>query len=196
MQAGDDGGEHPDRPGAEHDDRPRQRERAEPERVDAGGERLGQHRELGVEPVVDEVDAAHRHGDELAEAARPRAADELAVLADVLRARSGSSRQTPHGTCGFTATRRPTSSSPPAAAATTSPTSSCPMISGGARRGLRVATPWTSLPQIPARSTRISTSPSRGDRRLHVEDVERALQRVDEGAHRVVYPHQSTSICA
>ena len=69
------------------------------------------------------------------------------------------------------------------------------MISGGARRGLLVATPWTSLPQIPARSTRISTSPSRGDRRLDVEDVERSLQRVDEGAH-ARYPHQSTSICA
>ena len=71
-------------------------------------------------------------------------------------------RQTPHGTCGFTATRRPTRPSLPAAASTTSPTSSCPMISGGARRGLRVATPWTSLPQIPARSTLTSTSPARG----------------------------------
>ena len=124
--------------------------------------RLGQHRDVGVERVVDEVDAAHRHRDELAEAAGPCPADELAVLADVLEpgaaARGRAARHLRvHGHAA--ADERPRL---PARADVTSPTSSCPMISGGARRGLLVATPWTSLPQIPARSTLTSTSPSRG----------------------------------
>src|SRR5205823_4037555 len=88
VETRDDGGEHPDRPGAEDDDRAGKGKRAQPERVDAGCDGLGEHGDVGVEVVLDDMDAACRHCDELSEPARARAADELAVLADVLGSRA------------------------------------------------------------------------------------------------------------
>src|SRR5205823_11349536 len=88
VETRDDGGEHSDRPGAEDDDRAGKDKRAQPERVDAGGDGLGEHRDVGVEVALDDMDAARRHCDEFAEPARARAADEPAVLADVLGSRA------------------------------------------------------------------------------------------------------------
>jgi hypothetical protein len=60
------------------------------------------------------------------------------------------SSQMPHDTRGFTATRRPS---------VVWPTNSWPMTRGGTRNP-GVWIPWISLPQIPARSTSRTTSPS------------------------------------
>ena len=104
-------------------------------------------------------------------------------------------RQTPHGTCGFTATRRPTSASPPARGVDHLADQ---LVAHDQRRRAARAARGDALDVAAADPGALDPDQHLalgGDRRLDVEDVERALQRVDEGAHRV-YPHHSTSICA
>ena len=62
-------------------------------RVHAGGQRLGEHGEHRVDALRQHVHAAQRHRQLLAEAARARSADHLAVLADVLAPRPAGAAQ-------------------------------------------------------------------------------------------------------
>jgi hypothetical protein len=80
--------ERADRAPAEHDRRGRELLGDEGERMHAGGERLGQDRDLRGRVVGQAVDAAHRHGHELREATGARAADQAAPGAGVLQARA------------------------------------------------------------------------------------------------------------
>ena len=184
--------QHADRPGAEHD---RGWARSDPAQERARRARTWRaarpDAERRVEAVRQDMEAAGGTDSQLAEAARPRAADQLAVLADVLAAR-------PAGRAGAArdlrvdGDRRPMSArGTPSPTSTTSPVSSWPMISGGVRRGLRVATPCTSDPQIPAAETRSGTSPGADLLDRHVEHLERPGLGVDQGSHRSVTQHGS-----
>lgn len=65
QETGDDARESPDRAGAEDDHGPRQGDRAQPKCVDARRQGLRQNCDIGRQLVVDDVDAARRHRDEL-----------------------------------------------------------------------------------------------------------------------------------
>ena len=86
--------------------------------------RLGQHRDVGVQLVVDHVDAGHRHRDELAEAAGAAPADELAMLADVLRPGAAGEARSARDLRVHRHAAADERLGPRRAAATTSPTSS------------------------------------------------------------------------
>ena len=98
-EARDDAGQRPYRPGAQYDHGSGKRERAEPKRMDARCNRLGQHRNVGGQLVVDDVSATRRNRDELAEPTGPCSPDELAVLTDVLVAGTAARAQ-PAGNLG------------------------------------------------------------------------------------------------
>jgi hypothetical protein len=69
----------------------------------------------------------------------------------------------PHARIGFSTTRVPTSEgSTPSPTSATAPTDSCPMISGGIRRGLASRNPCRSEPQIAEAVVRTTTSPAAG----------------------------------
>ena len=157
--------------------------------------RLGQHGQLGVERVVDDVDAAHRNGDELAEAAGARAADELAVLADVLEA--GAAAQA--DAARHLRVHRHAAADEALAAGRGVDDHADELVPHDQRRRAARAPRRDALDVAAADPGALDPDqhlalPRR--RRLDVEDVQRALQRVDEGAHLVAQPHHSTSICA
>ena len=77
-----------DRPGSEHDRRLDELVRNQRERMDAGGEGLGEDDDVCRAVGRQRVDAPQRHRHELGEAARTRASDEIAMTADVLAARA------------------------------------------------------------------------------------------------------------
>ena len=187
-EARDDAGQRPYRPGTQYDHGSGKRKRAEPKRMDARCNRLGQHRNVGRQLVVDDVSATRRNRARTRRThravfpRRARGADRCS------RGRNGSSstaRREPGGSPrrGYRPALRHSGD-----ADITSPMSSCPMMSGGVRRGLLVATPWTSLPQIPARSTLTSTSPSPTRRHLDVHDVECPSGGVHQGTHQATAP--------
>ena len=186
-QAGDDAGQRADRPGAEHDHGCRQRQRAQPERVDARGNGLGEHRDVGVQPVVDHVDARRRHRDELAEAAGAAPADQLAMLANVF----GSRAAVEAGSAGDLRVHRHSATGEGLRPRRGSGHLADQLVTHDQRRRTARASRRDALDVAAANADPLHADQDFArvrDGRLHVEDVERSLQRVDEGTHRPRLP--------